>query len=53
MSSHLVLARRARRRSMFAAAAVAALALAPSAFAQSKGEIRNAHVYSKTGPLEA
>jgi branched-chain amino acid transport system substrate-binding protein len=38
---------------MLAAAAVATLALAPSAFAQSKGEIRIAHVYSKTGPLEA
>jgi branched-chain amino acid transport system substrate-binding protein len=38
---------------MLAAVAAAALALAPSAFAQSKGEIRIAHVYSKTGPLEA
>jgi branched-chain amino acid transport system substrate-binding protein len=53
MSSHFVLAHRGRRRTMLAAAAVAALALAPSAFAQSKGEIRIAHVYSKTGPLEA
>jgi branched-chain amino acid transport system substrate-binding protein len=53
MSSHLVLVQRGRRRTMLAAAAVAALALAPSAFAQSKGEIRIAHVYSKTGPLEA
>jgi branched-chain amino acid transport system substrate-binding protein len=53
MSSHLVLAQRGRRRTMLAAAAVAALALAPSAFAQSKGEVRIAHVYSKTGPLEA
>src|SRR6478735_2382815 len=53
MSSHLVLAQRGRRRSMLAAAAVATLALASAAFAQSKGEIRIAHVYSKTGPLEA
>lgn len=31
----------------------AALALPAVAFAQAKGEIRIAHVYSKTGPLEA
>ena len=31
----------------------AALALPALAFAQTKGEIRIAHVYSKTGPLEA
>ena len=31
----------------------AALALPTFAFAQGKGEIRIAHVYSKTGPLEA
>ncbi len=53
MSSPFALALRGRRRTMLAAAAVATLALAPSAFAQSKGEIRIAHVYSKTGPLEA
>ncbi len=40
------------RRSLLAATAIAALA-SPLAFAQSKGEIRIAHVYSKTGPLEA
>ena len=40
------------RRSLFAAAALAVLAT-PLAFAQGKGEIRIAHVYSKTGPLEA
>jgi branched-chain amino acid transport system substrate-binding protein len=53
MSSPFALALRGRRRTMLAAAAVATLALAPAAFAQSKGEIRIAHVYSKTGPLEA
>jgi len=53
MSSHLALARRGRRRTMLAAVAVAALALSPTLFAQSKGEIRIAHIYSKTGPLEA
>ena len=53
MSSPFALALRGRRRTMLAAAAAATLALAPSAFAQSKGEIRIAHVYSKTGPLEA
>ena len=40
----------------FATAAVASALLglaAPAALAQSKGEIRIAHVYSKTGPLEA
>src|SRR5215203_3822735 len=40
------------RRSLLAVAAVAALA-SPLALAQGKGEIRIAHVYSKTGPLEA
>ena len=40
------------RRSLLAVAAFAALA-SPLALAQSKGEIRIAHVYSKTGPLEA
>jgi len=34
-------------------AAAAALTLPSFAFAQAKGEIRIAHVYSKTGPLEA
>jgi branched-chain amino acid transport system substrate-binding protein len=46
------LAGKRTRRSLLAVAAVAALA-APAAFAQGKGEIRIAHVYSKTGPLEA
>src|SRR6187455_202861 len=40
------------RRSLLAVAALAALA-SPLALAQGKGEIRIAHVYSKTGPLEA
>src|SRR5678809_1297390 len=40
------------RRSLLAIAALAALA-SPLALAQGKGEIRLAHVYSKTGPLEA
>src|SRR4249919_191633 len=53
MSSPFALALRGRRRTMLAAAAVATLALAPTAFAQSKGEIKIAHIYSKTGPLEA
>lgn len=43
-----------RRAALFSAvAATLALATAPVAFAQTKGEIRIAHVYSKTGPLEA
>ena len=45
-----------RRRSLFvsavAAATLAAFASGP-AVAQSKGEVKIAHVYSKTGPLEA
>jgi branched-chain amino acid transport system substrate-binding protein len=45
------------RRAIVGAASIAALALAmlasPLASAQSKGEIRIAHVYSKSGPLEA
>ncbi|MDQ6640261.1 MAG: ABC transporter substrate-binding protein, partial [Pseudomonadota bacterium] len=41
-----------RRRSLLTAAALATLA-SPVVFAQGKGEIRIAHVYSKTGPLEA
>jgi len=40
-----------RRAALFSAAL--AIVAAPAAFAQSKGEIRIAHVYSKTGPLEA
>src|SRR6478609_6644160 len=40
------------RRSLLAVVALAALA-SPLAFAQGKGEIRIAHVYSKSGPLEA
>ena len=45
-----------RRRPLFLSAVAAALltlAGAGPALAQSKGEIRIAHVYSKTGPLEA
>jgi branched-chain amino acid transport system substrate-binding protein len=42
------------RRSLLAFAAVAAFGSSPlAAIAQGKGEIRIAHVYSKTGPLEA
>jgi branched-chain amino acid transport system substrate-binding protein len=40
------------RRSLLTVAALAALA-SPLALAQGKGELRIAHVYSKTGPLEA
>ncbi len=53
MSSPFKPASPGRRRTLLAVAAGAALALAPSAFAQTKGEVRIAHVYSKTGPLEA
>ena len=47
--------RGARRHLLTAALSIAAFALcAPSlALAQSKGEIRIAHIYSKSGPLEA
>jgi branched-chain amino acid transport system substrate-binding protein len=38
---------------MFAALATAALVVPLHAAAQGKGEIRIAHIYSKTGPLEA
>src|SRR4051812_46021349 len=41
-----------QRRTLIALAALAAAATSPLALAQSK-EIRIAHVYSKTGPLEA
>ena len=43
----------ASRRSLLALAVVAAVAASPAALAQAKNEIRIAHVYSKTGPLEA
>jgi len=43
----------ASRRSLLALAAVAAVAASPTVLAQAKNEIRIAHVYSKTGPLEA
>jgi len=45
----------ARRRHAIGAVAVATLAIASAgtAFAQAKGEVRIAHVYSKTGALEA
>ncbi len=43
-----------RRAALFTAvAATLAVATAPMAFAQPKGEIRIAHVYGKTGALEA
>jgi branched-chain amino acid transport system substrate-binding protein len=43
----------ARRALLIGAAGALALAVAPFALAQGSGEIRIAHVYSKTGPLEA
>jgi branched-chain amino acid transport system substrate-binding protein len=42
-----------RRRLVVAVSAATALALPALAGAQTKGEIKIAHVYSKTGPLEA
>jgi branched-chain amino acid transport system substrate-binding protein len=43
-----------QRRTWVALAALAASALAtPIAFGQSKGDIKIAHIYSRTGPLEA
>lgn len=42
-----------RRRLVVAVSAATALTLPALASAQSKGEIKIAHVYSKTGPLEA
>jgi len=42
-----------RRAALFATLSALTVAYAPAAFAQSKGEIRIAHVYGKTGPLEA
>ena len=42
-----------RRAALFVTTFVLTAACAPAAFAQSKGEIRIAHVYGKTGPLEA
>ncbi|MET0335096.1 MAG: substrate-binding domain-containing protein [Rhizobacter sp.] len=42
-----------RRTALTAAAFAALIAAAPLAMAQSKNEIRIAHVYGKTGPLEA
>jgi len=42
-----------RRAALFTALVAAAVAAAPAAFGQSKTEIRIAHVYGKTGPLEA
>jgi len=42
-----------RRAALFVTTFALTAACAPAAFAQSKGEIRIAHVYGKTGPLEA
>ena len=42
-----------RRATLFVTLSALTAACAPAAFAQSKGEIRIAHVYGKTGPLEA
>ena len=52
MSGHSPARRLALAHVASAAFAVAAL-LPAAALAQNKGEIRIAHVYSKTGPLEA
>ncbi|HUP08235.1 MAG TPA: substrate-binding domain-containing protein [Caldimonas sp.] len=41
------------RRTLLLGASALALCASPLALAQTKGEIRIAHVYSKTGPLEA
>ncbi|MES2412385.1 MAG: substrate-binding domain-containing protein [Pseudomonadota bacterium] len=41
------------RRNLIALAAVATSLVSPFAFSQSGGEIKIAHIYSKTGPLEA
>ncbi len=49
----IVLRRAALLFPAFSAIAALAFAASPMAFAQSKGEIRIAHVYGKTGPLEA
>ena len=53
MQPPLSLASTARRSALAAIAVACAIVAAPIAFAQPKGEIRIAHVYSKTGPLEA
>ena len=54
MSQHTIDRALPGRRVLIAAFALAGLAAAATpALAQSKGEIRIAHVYSKTGPLEA
>jgi branched-chain amino acid transport system substrate-binding protein len=45
--------RRAVVAALSAAAALCAAGATPAALAQTKGEIRIAHVYSKSGPLEA
>ncbi len=50
--STAALLRRAFNAGLCCAAAAAVLA-SPGAFAQTKGEIRIAHIHSKTGPLEA
>jgi len=42
-----------RRAALFSAIAATLAFATPAAFAQNKGEIRIAHVYGKTGPLEA
>ena len=44
---------RARRAALAAVATTALSLLSGSVLAQAKGEIRIAHVYSRTGPLEA
>ncbi|MFI5446613.1 substrate-binding domain-containing protein [Polaromonas sp. UC242_47] len=41
------------RRTLIALSAVATALISTAAFSQSAGEVRIAHIYSKTGPLEA
>jgi branched-chain amino acid transport system substrate-binding protein len=53
MPLRFALALCARRSALATLVASCAVVAAPAAFAQSKGEIRIAHVYSRTGPLEA
>ena len=53
MSKPVLTLRRATVGALSIAAALGAAGTAPAAFAQGKGEIRIAHVYSKSGPLEA
>ena len=53
MQPHSFLASTVRRSALATIAVACSIVAAPIAFAQPKGEIRIAHVYSKTGALEA